>query len=111
MPMKTRDERALSGVEVGAERPAAAPPADDPFASIDTSHEYVARLLRAVEETATGVGEDLRRTTGDEGRRREALQVAAYKLEQLRFHLTVSRRRLGDLRALRPILDGEEPAA
>jgi hypothetical protein len=83
---------------------------DEPFDTIDRSHEYVARLLEVVDETATGVGEDLRRTT-DEGRRREALQIVAYKLEQLRFHLAVSRRRLGDLRALRFILDGEEPAA
>jgi hypothetical protein len=111
MPMNTRDGRALSAVEVEAGGATAGLHSDDPFGSIDTAHQYVARLLQVVEETATGVGEDLRRTTGDEGRRREALQVAAYKLEQLRFHLAVSRRRLGDLRALRPILDGEEPAA
>jgi hypothetical protein len=104
MAMKT--QRALSGVEVGESLHL-----DDTFGTIDTSHEYVARLLAVVEDTATGVGEDLRRTKDAGGRRREVLQVVAYKLEQLRFHLAVSRRRLGDLRALRFILDGEEPAA
>jgi hypothetical protein len=77
------------------------------FGSIERSHEYVAQLLRVVEETATEVGENLQRTRGSRGRRREALQLVAYKLEQLSFHLAASRRRLGDLRALRSIVDGE----
>jgi hypothetical protein len=108
MPMRTHDGRALSGAEVEAGHPVPVGlDPDDPFGSIDTSHAYVVRLLQAVEETAIGVGEDLQRTPGYGGRRREALQVAAYKLEQLRFHLAVSRRRLGDLRALRLVLDGD----
>ena len=49
----------------------------------------------------------LRLTRGAGGRRREALQLVAYKLEQLRFHLTTSRRRLNDLRNLRHIVEGE----
>jgi hypothetical protein len=53
------------------------------------------------------VGEDLLRTHGAGGRHREALQLVAYKLEQLRFHLATSRRRLNDLRNLRGILDGD----
>jgi hypothetical protein len=57
------------------------------------------------------VGEDLRRTQGGGGRRREALQLVAFKLEQLRHHLAISRRRLGDLEALRLVLDGEGSAA
>jgi len=84
------------------------------FRSIESSDAYVALLLRAVEETATDVGEDLRGAQGLERRQREALQLVAYKLEQLRFHLTTSRRRLNDLRTLRRILDGErsmDPAA
>jgi len=110
--MKIRDGSVRSGVEVEAEHPVApGEEPDHPFGSIDTSHEYVAQLLQVVEETAIGVGEDLRRTPGAAGRRREALQLVAYKLEQLHFHLAVSRRRLGDLRALRLILDGEGSAA
>jgi hypothetical protein len=77
------------------------------FLSVEASHAYVAQLLEVVDETAGEVGEELRGIQTENGRRREALQVAAYKLEQLRYHLAVSRRRLGELRALRRILDGE----
>jgi hypothetical protein len=76
------------------------------FGTIEASDAYVALLLQRVEETATGVGEDLRLTHGAGGRRREALQLVAYKLEQLRFHLATSRRRLNDLRNLRLIVEG-----
>ena len=79
----------------------------DSFGTIEGSDDYVARLLQAVEETATDVAENLRCTRGAGGRQREALQLAAYKLEQLRFHLTTSRRRLNDLRNLRRIVEGE----
>jgi len=85
--------------------------ASRPFGTIEASHEFVVQLLEEVEETATAVGEDLQRTRGAAGREREALQLAAYKLEQLRFHLTASRRRLGELRALRLILGGDASAA
>jgi hypothetical protein len=92
-------------------RDGGAPPAvEAEFGSIEISHDYVAQLLRVVEETATDVGEDLRRTVGARGRHREALQLVAYKLEQLRFHLSASRRRLRDLRALRHILEGDGTA-
>jgi hypothetical protein len=81
-----------------------------PFESIEGSHAFVVQLLQAVEETASEVGEDLRRTRGARGRQREALQLIAYKLEQLHFHLATSRRRLSDLRTLRGILHGEGSA-
>jgi hypothetical protein len=68
---------------------------------------YVALLLEAVEATASEVSEDLHGTHGLDGRQREALQLAACKLEQLRSHLATSRRRLNDLRNLRLILHGE----
>ena len=77
------------------------------FGSIESSDEYVALLLQAVEATAGDVVEDLRGAHGLERRQREALQLVAYKLEQLRSHLTTSRRRLNDLRNLRLILHGE----
>lgn len=78
-----------------------------PFGTIEGSDAYVALLLQAVEETAADVAEDLLRTGGTGGRRREALQLVAYKLEQLHSHLATSRRRLNDLRNLRGILDGD----
>ncbi len=79
----------------------------DLFGSIESSDAYVALLLQTVEATASDVSEDLRGMPGLERRQREALQLAAYKLEQLRSHLTTSRRRLNDLRNLRLILHGE----
>jgi hypothetical protein len=78
-----------------------------PFGTIESSDAYVALLLQAVEETATDVSENLRLTHDAGGRRREALQLVAYKLEQLRFHLATSRRRLNDLRTLRRLVEGE----
>jgi hypothetical protein len=51
------------------------------------------------------------RATGALGRGHEGLQLIAYKLEQLRFHLATSRRRLDDLRTLRDMLYGEGPTA
>jgi hypothetical protein len=78
------------------------------FGTIESAHEYVALLLRAIEETGAEVGEDLHASRGTgSSRRREAFQLIAYKLEQLRFHLAVSRRRLNDLRTLRRLLHGE----
>ncbi len=77
------------------------------FETIEGSHTFVAQLLDAIEATAAEVGEDLKRTKGVAGRGREALQLIAYKLEQLRFHLATSRRRLDDLQTLRDILHAE----
>ncbi len=79
-----------------------------PFDSIESSHEYVGMLLQDIEETAADVGENLHRPHGPEtARRREAFQLVAYKLEQLRLHLATSRRLLNDLRTLRRMLHGE----
>ncbi len=77
------------------------------FDTIEGSHAFVAQLLQAVEATTAEVSEDLERTKGVPGRGREALQLIAYKLEQLSFHLATSRRRLDDLQTLRDILHAE----
>lgn len=79
-----------------------------PFASIESSREYVGLLLQTIEEAATEVGEDLSLTTPDGAeRRREAFQLVAYKLDRLRVHVATTRRLLNDLRNLRLMLDGE----
>jgi hypothetical protein len=79
-----------------------------PFDSLESSHEYVAMLAQAVEETAAEIGETLGRAhRAEAARRREAFQVIAYKLEKLRVHLATSRRLLNDLRTLRRLLHGE----
>jgi hypothetical protein len=82
-----------------------------PFESVESAHEYVGMLLQAIQETATEVGADLRDThAGVSARRREAFQLIAYKLEQLRFHVAASRRRLNDLRTLRRMLESGSAA-
>ena len=79
-----------------------------PFDSLESSREYFGLLLQTIDETATEVGEDLRLTPPDGAeRRREAFQLAAYKLERLRVHVGTTRRLLNDLRNLRLMLDGE----
>ena len=78
-----------------------------PFPSIESAHEYVGLLLQAIEETAADVDEDLGHARRDgPARRREAFQLIAYKLAQLRFHLSASKRLLNDLRTLRRMLEG-----
>jgi len=76
------------------------------FDSVESAREYVGLLLEAIQETAAEVGEDLRLPESGAAQRREAFQLVAYKLEQLRVHMTACRRRLDDLHALRRILEG-----
>jgi len=83
-----------------------------PFGTIESAHEYVTLLLQAVGETAANLGEDLHRTpSAGAARHREAFQLVAYKLEQLRFHVATSGRLLNDLRTLRRMLHGERSAS
>jgi hypothetical protein len=76
------------------------------FDGVESAHEYVGLLLEAIEESAAEVGEDLRRPdVGNGEKRREAYRLVAYKLQQLRFHVAESRRRLDDLLTLRRIVE------
>jgi len=76
------------------------------FDSVESAHEYVGLLLQAIQETAAEVDEDLRHAErAGRPRRREAFRLVAYKLEQLRFHVAESRRRLNDLVTLRRIVE------
>jgi len=78
------------------------------FDSIESAHEYVGLLLEAIQDTASEVGEDLRQPKGAASQeQREAFRLIAYKLEQLRFHVEASHRRLNDLRTLHRMLDEE----
>jgi hypothetical protein len=83
------------------------------FENVESAHEYVGLLLQAIQESAAEVDDDLRQMgAAAPARRREAFQLVAYKLGQLRFHVAASRRRLDDLRALRRMLeDGAGSAA
>ncbi len=79
-----------------------------PFGSIESAHEYVGILLEALEETAADVGHELHGPNSSVAvRRRQAFQLVAYKLEQLRIHVATTRRLLNDLRTLRRMLHGE----
>jgi len=77
-----------------------------PFESIESSHEYVALLLQAIEETAADVRRGLRRPQPAAAlRRRQAFQLVAYKLEQLRRrHVATSHSLLNDLLTLRRMM-------
>lgn len=85
---------------------------ETPFDNIENSHQYVALLLEAIEETRRDVDEEIALSMpGDTGRRKEALQIVAYNLAKLSFHVKASGRILNDLRTLRRLLLAErEPA-
>jgi len=76
-----------------------------PFDNIESSHEYVSLLAKAVEEALAEVDADIALATNPEaGRRKEALQLVRFHLGKLSGHMTSSRRILNDLRTLRRLL-------
>ena len=85
---------------------------ETPFDNIESSHYYVSLLLEAIEEARRDVDEEIANSMpGDAERRKEALQIVAYNLAKLSFHMKTSGRLLNDLRSLRRLLLAErEPA-
>jgi hypothetical protein len=83
-------------------------PADTTFGSIEGAAEYLSLLLDSVNEARADLEAEtaLSSTPGME-RRREAIQLATYKLSQLKQHLTTSHRLLNDLRTIRRLLFAE----
>jgi hypothetical protein len=80
-------------------------PAETPFDSIESSHQYVALLALAIEEAKRDVQGDIALAMADGAdRRREALQLVLYNLTKLESHMSASRRILNDLRTLRRLL-------
>ncbi len=76
-----------------------------PFDNIESSHEYVSLLAKAVEEALAEVNADIAGVSDFEaGRRKEALQLVHFHLSKLSGHMTASRRILNDLRSLRRLL-------
>jgi hypothetical protein len=77
-----------------------------PFDNIESSHEYVSLLAKAVEEALAEVEADitLASSQSEAGRRKEALQLVHFHLSKLSGHMTSSRRILNDLRTLRRLL-------
>lgn len=79
-----------------------------PFDSIASAHEFVALLVQVVLETRHDLEADIQREMSSSfSRRLEALQITAYKLQTLEFHLKKSRCLLNDLRSLRRLLVGK----
>ncbi|MDP9146583.1 MAG: hypothetical protein M3N22_02915 [Acidobacteriota bacterium] len=78
---------------------------ETPFDSIESAREYVNQLLTATREAQGDIETEILRTTDAElARRREALQLVKYKLNQLGTHIAASRRILNDLTKLRRLL-------
>jgi len=77
-----------------------------PFDSIEGAHQYVSLLSEALEEARGAIQQDADAASRGKGteRRIEALQLVAYKLNQLGEHLAATRRILNDLRTLRRLL-------
>ena len=81
---------------------------DTPFDNIESSHQYVALLYDAIEEARREVDDEIAFSTKeDPERRKEALQIVAYNLAKLSFHMKTSGRLLNDLRTLRRLLRAE----
>lgn len=82
--------------------------ADTSFGSIEGAAEYLGRLLEAVNEAHEDLkGEALLAASTGAERRQQAIQLATYKLSQLKNHLTTSHRLLNDLRTIRRLLFAE----
>jgi len=82
-----------------------------PFDSIEDSLEYIGLLREAIEKAQNAVTVEARRARSESAERRvEALQLVAYKLDRLAWHVDGSRRLLNDLRTLRRLLLRERQA-
>ena len=85
---------------------------ETPFDNIESSHEYVRLLAEAITLTLSEVEADITLAGADAAeRRKEALQLVAFKLHKLSSHMTASRRILNDLRSLRRLLLEERALA
>jgi len=79
-----------------------------PFDSIEGSLEYTALLRDAIESSKKSVEAQFVAAQAEGAARRlEALQLVAYKLDRLAWHIDGSRRILNDLRTLRRLLLGK----
>src|SRR3954471_9322192 len=82
------------------------------FGSIEGAAEYLRLLLESVDEARVDLEAEtaVSAASGLE-RRQQAIQLATYKLSQLKQHLTTSHRLLNDLRTIRRLLFAERQAA
>jgi hypothetical protein len=82
--------------------------AETKFGTIEGAAEYLGLLLESVNEAREDLEAEtaLASAAGAE-RRQQAIQLASYKLSQLKMHLSTSRRLLNDLRTIRRLLFAE----
>jgi hypothetical protein len=87
--------------------------AETTFGSIESAAEYLALLLEVVEEARADLETETNSASAaGADRRQQAIQLATYKLSQLKVHVTTSHRLLNDLRTIRRLLfDERRPAA
>src|SRR4051812_23469166 len=82
------------------------------FGSIEGAAEYLRLLLESVDEARVDLeAETAGSAASGLGRRQQAIQLAPYKLSQLKQPLPTSHRLLNDLRPTRRLLSGERQAA
>ena len=86
--------------------------ADTTFGSIEGAADYLGLLIESVNEAREDLEAEtaLASAAGAE-RRQQAIQLATYKLSQLKQHLATSHRLLNDLRTIRRLLFAERQAA
>ncbi|HEY2944042.1 MAG TPA: hypothetical protein VGN09_16530 [Vicinamibacteria bacterium] len=86
--------------------------ADTTFGSIEGAADYLGLLLESVNEARTDLeAETVLASAAGAERRQQAIQLATYKLSQLKQHLTTSHRLLNDLRTIRRLLFAERQPA
>jgi Cu/Ag efflux protein CusF len=83
-----------------------------PFYTIESALEYTALLCETIVESRNAVAANIAAASAEGAtRRRDALQLALYKLDQLAKHIDVSHRLMNDLRIIRRLLQGEREAS
>lgn len=85
--------------------------AQNPFETIESTHEYLKLLDEVLEEVQATTEEELKRIVLADtmviSRGVEAIHLLSFKIEQLRHHIKASSRILNDLRTMRRLLLGE----
>jgi len=81
---------------------------DNPFSTIESAHEFVKLLTKAVCDAKRELEAQVERDSGsDAPRRLDAFRIALYSLGKLESHTRQSSRILNDLRTLRRLMLAE----
>lgn len=80
---------------------------DNPFETIESAHEFVKLLTKAICEAKRELETHVEKESADASRRLDALRIVLYSLGKLESHMHQSSRILNDLRSLRRLLLAE----